>query len=500
MKLQLALVAVVFSASTTLAQTTLSPPTTPATTEAAATRPAFTLGKETTRIVAPLLADGRPDYVGALDQARSKGVTPENNVLVGLLEVLGTGPEMISQKIHDEYLKRLGITQEQKTTFKNFQAYLKEEGIEYSDGLQVQEDQAHKGRWNSKEFPEIAAWLAKYDQALDQVVKAAGRERYYSPLIATSERAQLIGVLLPSLGGIRGAANALTARAMLRLDGGQIKGCQADLIAAHRLGRLVMQGPTLIEKLVGMSIEGIAARGDITLAEGLGPDAAKNYLAELGKLPTVEEVNTSVDELERFSALDAVLAVSKFGAPSLVDSDGVAIAGDWGDTSQVDWDKVLKRMNGWYDRMVSAMRMPTFAERQTKMVALEKEIEEIKAAGVKASGLTATDPTERTTVALMSILLPSVGKARVLADRAREWTDLGTLAVALAAYRGEKGAYPEKLEALAPGYLKEVPKDIFADAPLKYRKDGEGYVLYSVGPSLKDDGRGAKDIVVRMSK
>ncbi len=81
-------------------------------------------------------------------------------------------------------------------------------------------------------------------------------------------------------------------------------------------------------------------------------------------------------------------------------------------------------------------------------------------------------------------------------------------AFALAAYRVDNGSYPEKLADLKPKYVAEVPKDIFDDADLHYRRDSGGYLLYSVGPNGKDDGgrgrddcknnEGWDDLVVRM--
>ena len=66
--------------------------------------------------------------------------------------------------------------------------------------------------------------------------------------------------------------------------------------------------------------------------------------------------------------------------------------------------------------------------------------------------------------------------------------DLAQLAFALAAYRAEHGEYPVDLAALAPSYLPAVPDDTFAAGPFHYRRDGEGYLLYSVGPNSKDNG------------
>lgn len=62
-------------------------------------------------------------------------------------------------------------------------------------------------------------------------------------------------------------------------------------------------------------------------------------------------------------------------------------------------------------------------------------------------------------------------------------------ALALQAYKMEKGSYPENLDALVSGgYVKAVPADPFGlEKPLRYRRDGAKYVLWSVGPDGKDD-------------
>ena len=63
------------------------------------------------------------------------------------------------------------------------------------------------------------------------------------------------------------------------------------------------------------------------------------------------------------------------------------------------------------------------------------------------------------------------------------------LKLALHAYRLEHGAYPVKITALVPGYLKAIPDDPFAlKGPMQYKLKGSSYVLYSVGPDGKDDG------------
>lgn len=47
---------------------------------------------------------------------------------------------------------------------------------------------------------------------------------------------------------------------------------------------------------------------------------------------------------------------------------------------------------------------------------------------------------------------------------------------------------PDSLDALVPDYLDRVPLDPFDGQPLRYRRVGEGFVVYSVGKNLVDDG------------
>jgi len=59
---------------------------------------------------------------------------------------------------------------------------------------------------------------------------------------------------------------------------------------------------------------------------------------------------------------------------------------------------------------------------------------------------------------------------------------------ALRLYRAERGTYPESLGALTPAVLAEVPADPFTGKPLMYAREGDGFLLYSIGLNGADDG------------
>lgn len=68
-------------------------------------------------------------------------------------------------------------------------------------------------------------------------------------------------------------------------------------------------------------------------------------------------------------------------------------------------------------------------------------------------------------------------------------TDEARLACALERCRLARGAFPESLSELAPHFLGSLPAEIVNGEPYRFRRsDDGGYVLYSVGPDLQDDG------------
>jgi hypothetical protein len=67
-------------------------------------------------------------------------------------------------------------------------------------------------------------------------------------------------------------------------------------------------------------------------------------------------------------------------------------------------------------------------------------------------------------------------------------TDQARLGCALERYRLAQGRYPENLDALVPESIPALPHDVMTGEPLRYRPAPDGYVLYSVGRNLVDDG------------
>ena len=64
----------------------------------------------------------------------------------------------------------------------------------------------------------------------------------------------------------------------------------------------------------------------------------------------------------------------------------------------------------------------------------------------------------------------------------------------LHAYWLEKHRFPETLDELVPGFLRELPQDSFTARSLLYRPLADSYLLYSVGADGLDGGGVKKDM------
>jgi hypothetical protein len=79
--------------------------------------------------------------------------------------------------------------------------------------------------------------------------------------------------------------------------------------------------------------------------------------------------------------------------------------------------------------------------------------------------------------------------ARAVWSREKTAANLGDaqIALALSTYKSGHGAYPDSLAALEQAGSK-LPKDPFGGKPFRYRREGPGFIVYSIGSDMKDDG------------
>ncbi|MBX9582949.1 MAG: hypothetical protein K2X87_21800 [Gemmataceae bacterium] len=463
-----------------------------------------------------------PDYEAELNDKLAEGVTPATNANVLLWRAFGPRPEG-GDGMPAEYFQRLGVDPppaagDYFVDLTKFARDRLEVEPEEFQALYDQQTRASRRPWTAKDLPQIAAWLAANEKPLAVVVDATERPAYYNPLVSRRDQdgkpTGLMGALLPSVQKCREVVLALTARAMLRLGEGKADAAWADLLACHRLGRLVGRGGTLIEALVGYALDAVATNATLGYLDAAGPtaDQLRGRLKDLQALPPIPPIDRQLDVGERYFYLDALQGIRT----GRLDFDGKMLGeAERKGLAMIDWKPAEEMGRRLYDRMAAAARLPTRAERLRELEAIEAEVaERVKKyrprednllARLLAKPKTPAEVGEAIGNTLTGLLLPALGKMVDTRDRATQVERNLSVAFALAAYRADHGKYPAALADLAPGYLKEVPDDLFSGKPLVYRPAADGYLLYSIGPNGKDDGgrspdddRKDYDLVVRM--
>ena len=475
--------------------------------------PDIIVGHDTTWIDAPLSADGTVNYVAWLDQRYSRGVTAENNAAGLLIRALGP-EEALDESVRPAIMKRLAMppVAADAKFFVSFGHYVKSPAAaedrsppgkpasapasaSAADEIAWHErlDRALEKPWGAKDDPVIAAWLKSNDEPLELVIAASRKSRYYLPLVSTKDPPAMAYVVVPMIGPLQGAAMALVARSMLKLHANDVESAWADLLAAHRLARLVGQGPTLIDRLISMSVERIAYEGTFGMVRSgkLSAAQARRCLADLQAINPMPDVVEALDSCERLFMLDIVMLLKRESNVSNV--LGLVTS------SPLDWNEMLRAFNRWWDRAIELYRKP-YVERKSGLKQFERELADLKVPGFGVWGVVKViwmriggAPYQRILTrivsdGLLSVLMPGVGGAVTHQESVATYLDLAKLSLALAACKGDKGRFPVALDALKGRYVNEIPADVFSGGPLIYKRTEKGYLLYSVGENMKDDG------------
>jgi hypothetical protein len=486
----------------------------------------FTVGTETTYVTEPLDKHGYVDYVTALNQRLSNGITPENNANVLIWQALGPHPE--GGTMPPEYFRWLGIESppEQGEYFVSWRNYLKEhpknaDAIERDPNRELGITVPNRP-WTAKDDPELADWLKQNEKPLALLLEATRRPEYYNPLVPKRTEdwsPGLYAAFLPTVQRCREVAAALVCRAMLRLAEGNVDEAWQDLLACHRLGRLVARGAGLLELLVGIAIDMIANKADIAFLDyaNLLSKQVLACLEDLRQLSPMPPVADKMDVGERFMVLDIIMLTARHGTPFLesMQEANSTPPKDSGFTSRlfsrsVNWDPAFRHANRCIDRCVAALRITDRRACMQELAAVAEDEKALKhqaenAGLIENSLMGSAGRGETIGNVLVASLLPAYNKLQPAAERCEQSQRNLHVAFALAAYQHDHGRYPATLDELAPQYLDNIPDDLFSGEPLIYRLEDKGYLLYSVGVNgVDEDGRSyddeprGDDISVRM--
>ncbi len=297
-----------------------------------------------------------------------------------------------------------------------------------------------------------AAWVAANTRSwgLMKQARAAGSQH---PDIRANVMARL------PLGPMRDLARAKTIEAKHFKDLKRWDKALESGLDLFQMGRDIEHGAPLIGSLVGMAVESIGATSLENVPSHL---SAPEAIAGVRRLQgIIAGAATPADVLREEKWTTLTLVRQNFGANS---------------------SGVTKAISGPFAAPIGSMMDAYIVQSE------------------KPYGLQVTPPVPSGFFNTYAAILHSSPKGYGLSVARREALEsLLLVRLALRAHRVERGSYPATLSSLAPQYLAKVPRDPFGSGEaLRFRKSGDSYVVWSIGPDGKDDG--GKPIPIKPGK
>jgi hypothetical protein len=447
---------------------------------------------DTTRIVEPTMPDGSIDYLAAIENYFSRGVTPENNAVPLIFEALGRDALPKTQP-PDGITSRLGMPHlpEKGDYFVTYQDFSKQKTGK-AESLDTDATDLPNARDPvSNPTPMIRDWLKANEKPLVKIHDASLRTRFFIPFNGGNRPDMLVSVILPHMRPLRDVGRALVLRSRVRLESGDVAGAREDALTIHRISRLLSQAPTLVERLVAIATEFLACDADRSIADSgkMSPQALREMAAKLAELPDLQNPTPAIDNGERYIMLDATQRFAHL-SPREAGRLYRAVSGN-GDVPPdflfpflpIPYEQSMIDANAWYDALLAACRQPTYALRRDALMRWEKDVTQVSTN--THFGILSADWALR-------LFMPSLNRFETRWETARAQVRLTRVAILLAAYKQEHNGYPASLSELAD----DLPLDNFTDHAFLYNRTSSGYTLRSPGPNLIDDQGGNDDVTV----
>ncbi|MBE3124326.1 MAG: hypothetical protein IMZ57_01550 [Acidobacteria bacterium] len=290
----------------------------------------------------------------------------------------------------------------------------------------------------------------------------------------------LIESIIPSAIKMIHATQLLGFSSLFMAEDGNVPGAIDRIRPGLRFAPLLAGEGTLMTYLIAVADTRMLTLflGDICRGRDIGDDTLVRLIGELDPAPWRERLARSISG-ERILALERGSAIIKGGSR--------VMAGE----------RLSNRLLYWLLRPILKDEV---RYRQKKLVAWERIAREPY---FQQRELLKTDPAFSESVpwyfkltgfwegdAYGTVFLKSAQlEASLLAART---------GIACKVFKSRTGAYPESLEALVPGILKVVPVDPFTGKPFVYRREGKGFIVYSLGSNEKDDGGRSTYMITQM--
>ncbi len=333
----------------------------------------------------------------------------------------------------------------------------------------------------------ILAWIRENESTIAELDRAANRPEAVFPISIGETFMEQIAMELPYAFDFMSLSRFQALRACAELQAGNEEEARKALQTLQQLGKVSNSQPLLILHLVGITIHGFEMS---VIWYGLQEDLWSEESLAWIQSRLAGESDEIVANLERslnfelcaytIGAMDFLKAVNSGESPA-----GLGDLLGTGDQAAKYAQSFLP--NGIWDHN-KAFAAEWIYESGLKplhkgKIGKEENVEEM-GRKIRIGSL----PHPRRFMA--GIMVPAITGVAKRSFSAATAAELAHLSCALELYHKKEGDYPGSLAALVPDYLAEVPVDRFSPSgdPIQYRRDGDRYLLYSVGQNRTDEG------------
>jgi len=346
----------------------------------------------------------------------------------------------------------------------------------------------NRSKWptdfNYAEMKSLSDWLEDNQGALEALREGSKRPDFWNEYQSdeTELSKGLVANAMEILPNYRHLALAMRWQIKCEADNGDIEAALSDCIAVTKFGCHLQGHGLLIEQLVGFALEGLANNTIFMLLDRVNvpADTLKN---------TYQKLNECFDAQESVLSLEAekVFWYDQIQRTFTDDGQGGGrmLARGMPYVTTEDWKENLWRFISF-----------SYPDRKEIVANIDKYF------GLFAQKLTET-PWElrdeaidnrlwnevNITPLMLKIQIPAHERVGQITWRLKSGRAALLTVLAVMSYEKEKGGYPASLDELVEaGYLKRLPMDPYSDGSFVYRKTESGFILYSFGTNLTDDG------------
>jgi hypothetical protein len=346
------------------------------------------------------------------------------------------------------------------------------------------------GDMNDAQKTAITNFLRADDEIFNSLNKALEKPYFWAdynaagPIIVEANSVLVVNPVFfnntnQPLAPYRQVAQMLAARINWRTYSGDIDGAVDDIISLLRFTSHLEQQGLLVEQLVAVAIEALSHHITIMVLSRVDVPAAqlKRLQDELTVTFAKHEfpIDPNNEKVFWYALIQQGFTDNGKGNGKMLNTAMMYFANNWKDTirsfltfSYPDRKEALAQV----DKM--------FAERQQNFQTTPWQ---------RKDKISTKPPIAVNLPLSFQIIAPAYDRVSSIAWRLKTHREATLAILAALRFQKENGKYPNTLDELVKtGYLTKLPDDPFSNGPLTYKKTADGFLLYSWGSNLKDDG------------